>query len=404
MTNTSENSLYVPNNTFSKIWPFVFLVLTLTIPSLCDVQKFLGNKGLIFYLLIVPAAVFFLWKFLPFFITRISERQAFILMLMFWASVAGIFFLIHPIANVHIIGKGSDSNEGLNLAIRELLHMRYPYKVRAFLGNPISELPGEILLSIPFAIMGNSAYQNIFWIFIFSIFLRSYFGSWRLVLPLMLMIFIFSPTVDQQLVTGGPMLANEIFIMLSMYLFVTQMSDARHSELSKIGSALFLGIAMSSRLNFVLLAPPLISCLMQNSDRRKTVKYILFSGTVWLLVTMPFYFYAPESFTPFHTQASHASFNGLPFSVILLPLAGAILSIALAMRRMGVDCATLFESSALIQGFLIVTAIILSNMAKDEINFSLSRYGIMFILLGCVPCWLALTKEYSCNLITVDKK
>jgi hypothetical protein len=366
------------------------------IPSLGVIQKYFGISGIVVYLLVVPAAIFLcLWIFLPFFVTRISETQAFWLTLVFLACLVGIFLVVFPIADVHIPGKGSDSDDGLNLAVRELLNFRYPYHVRAYLGNPISELPGAILLSLPFVIMGDSAYQNIFWIFLFSIFLKAYLKTWRLVLPLLLLVFSLSPVVLQQLVTGGPLLANEIFIMLSIFLIASQLSGAHNSAIAKFGSAVFLGIAMSSRLNFVLVGPLLLSYLAQNADWKQTVRYLLLSVAAWAVVTLPFYFYAPESFTPFRVQTGHVSHSILPFSTLLLPLAGGIVSVVLAMRRMKPDCEALFGYSALVQGILVTAVIILASLAKGEIDFAPSRYGLFFLFLGSVPCWRALTRNYK---------
>lgn len=384
------------NKNFIKLWPFVWFVLLLLTPSLYVIQKYLGAQGLVVYVLFVPVTVFFVLRnFLPFFTTRISEKQAFLLTLMFLACLVVIFFIVFPKANVHLPGQGSDSDDGLNLAVHELLNLQYPYNVRAYLGNPISEFPGAIMLSMPFVMMGNSAYQNIFWIILFCMFLKFYFKTWRLVFPLMLLLFVLSPEIARQLVTGGPILANEIFVMLSMYLIVSQVSEAHHSTMAKIGSAVFLGIAMSSRLNFVLVGPLLLSCLVQNSGWKQTAKYLLISVLVWSVVTLPFYFYSPESFTPFRTQASKATFSEFPWSFILLPLVGGIVSVILAMRRMGPDCEALFGYSALVQGLLIAAVVILSSLAMGKIDLYTSRYAMMFLLLGCVPCWRVLTREWK---------
>ena len=384
------------NKNFIKIWPFVWLVLLLLSPSLYVIQKYLGAQGLVFYVLFVPVTVFFVLRnFLPFFTTRMSEKQAFLLTLMFLACLVVIFFIVFPKANVPLPGQGSDSDDGLNLAVQELLNLRYPYNVRAYLGNPISEFPGAIMLSMPFLMMGNSAYQNIFWIILFCMFLKLYLKTWRLVFPLMLLLFVLSPEVVRQLVTGGPILANEIFVMLSMYLIVSQLSGTHDSTMAKIGSAVFLGIAMSSRLNFVLVGPLLLSCLVQNSGWKQTVKYLLISLLVWSVVTLPFYFYSSGSFTPLIAQADKASHSALPYSVILLPLVGGMISVILAMRRMGPDCEALFGYSALVQGLLVVAVVILSNLSKDKIDLFDTRYGIMFLFLGCVPCWRVLTREWQ---------
>ena len=84
------------------------------------------------------------------------------LALVFLAGVAVVFMVIFPIANVHIPGRGSDSADGLNLPVKEILNLRYPYNVRAYLGNPISELPGSILLSMPFCNHGEQCLPEYF--------------------------------------------------------------------------------------------------------------------------------------------------------------------------------------------------------------------------------------------------
>ena len=187
--------------------------------------------------------------------------------------------------------------------------------------------------------------------------------------------------------------------MLTMYLIISTLTGAHHSPMAKIGSAVFLGITMSSRLNFVLVGPLLFSCLVQNSGWKQTLKYLLLSMAAWAVVTLPFYFYSPEAFTPFSVQAGKASYSVLPFSVVLLPFAGGILSVVLAMRRMGPDCEILFWSSALVQCLIIAAAFILSSLTKNKINFELLRYGVMFLFLGCIPCWYTLTREWKQLLI-----
>ena len=61
-------------------------------------------------------------------------------------------------------GGGSDSDDALNLATRALLHGEYPYRIRTYLGSPATYLPGSLLLAVPFVLLGNAAYQDLFWL------------------------------------------------------------------------------------------------------------------------------------------------------------------------------------------------------------------------------------------------
>ena len=81
---------------------------------------------------------------------------------------------------MHLPGKGSDADDALNLAVNELLHGRYPFYARTYLDNPVANLPGTIFLAVPFALLGNSAYQNFFWLMVFFIAVSLSVRSWRL--------------------------------------------------------------------------------------------------------------------------------------------------------------------------------------------------------------------------------
>jgi len=40
---------------------------------------------------------------------------------------------------------------------------KYPYYETSFLGNPISPMPGALLIALPFYVLGWTALQNIVW-------------------------------------------------------------------------------------------------------------------------------------------------------------------------------------------------------------------------------------------------
>jgi len=64
------------------------------------------------------------------------------------AAVLVVVVLLHP-----MVDAGSDSDEALTIASRESLCGRNPYRCHTSLGNPLSPLPGWIVLNLPTAVV-----------------------------------------------------------------------------------------------------------------------------------------------------------------------------------------------------------------------------------------------------------
>ena len=144
-----------------------------------------------------------------------------------------VFALVHPIVDET---KG-DANEALNYAASELLHGRYPYGVRTQLGNVIAPLPGAVLLALPFAVLGDSAYQNFLWLAIFCLFCRRLFGSWRSALVIFWAVVALSPTVVRSVILGGDRVANTLFVLLLAVFLVDSVEDGGTSRMRTIVAA-----------------------------------------------------------------------------------------------------------------------------------------------------------------------
>ncbi len=153
------------------------LIAVFFLASTGTLQQYLGIAGALAYLVVlavlVPVAVRVV---LPWFLAHTSERSALWLALATLVALVVVFAVVYPHANRHAGLAGSDRDDAANIATRHLLHLQYPYSTPTYLGNLINQLPGALFLDAPFVLLGNSAYQNLFWLAAFFLGLRYYFS------------------------------------------------------------------------------------------------------------------------------------------------------------------------------------------------------------------------------------
>ena len=376
-------------------WFFIKFASFLILPSLYVVNKYTGVAGVFLYgMLVLLLLLAFSKYFLKKLFFRITERRAFWLIVITLCFLIAIFYLCYPIANSGIFGPGSDRDEDMNISTSALLHGRYPYYVKTYLGNQITHLPGSLFLSAPFVLLGNGAYQNFFWILLFLIMLKFHLGSLRLALFLLWLLFILSPALLHELITGGDLIANSLYILIFIFLTINTVSNPHSKKWKKVLSAILLGIGLSSRANFLFLLPLIFSALVQNAGYRKAVGYIMLTGAVFAAVTLPFYLYDPQNFTPLYVQLMKIKHfdSALPFASISIILIGAITASLLSFRRMNSDCNALFRNCALVQVSLMASTAILETISRGTLEFSFLGYGLSFLFFAAVPLWAQLSR------------
>lgn len=372
------------------------LWLSLVLPSLSQVQKYLGNIGVFSYILIVFLVLLRIRRYyFRGFLNKVTGKRAFGLAAITLIGFIVIFFIVYPIANSGIVGGGTDREEDANIATIELLHGRFPYYPRTSLNNPISHLPGSLLLSIPFVLLGNSAYQNFFWLFLFIITAGFYLKGMASAIFLFWIISILSPVVMQEFVTGGDLLSNSIYVCLFILFLINSVANSKAGETKKVLSSVLLGIGLSSRANYILLLPLVFSALVQNAGYKTAVKYTLLTCLAFFIVTVPFFLYDPKGFSPMSVQFSKINqLNSIShFTGASLVLAGGVISVLFSFQRMDRDCIILFRNCAFVGAFLIICAIIFDIINEAKFNLVSSGYGFSFLFFGALSFWRGLTKE-----------
>src|SRR5882724_2182705 len=181
-------------------WGLCFSIL---IPSIGVCQKYLGLKGVVAYLVAGVIGLLVIIVFEDPLFNLLKENRAPVLGILTAIGMLAIFLVVYPMANSGKFGGGSDTDEAITLAATNLLYGKYPYYARTYLGNPIDPLPGAILLSIPFVLLRNEGYQNLFWMILGFVALKFYLKSWKQALILSWVIVAFSPRLMGLYVTGN---------------------------------------------------------------------------------------------------------------------------------------------------------------------------------------------------------
>lgn len=374
--------------------PALALAGALALASVGTVQRYLGTGSVGLYLfamaLLVPLLVA---RGLRMFLRYTSERMALRAALVTLLVLVVAFVVVYPLAQGDVFGGGSDRDEAATLGARNLLHLRFPYDGVTYLGNPISDLPGALLLAAPFALLGTSAYQNLVWLPAFFIVLGLHIRSSRLALAAAWVALIASPSIVREFVTGGDLVPNAVYVLLSMLAVLSASAmPGRRGVWLALAAAGALGVALSSRANYLLVIPLLVSAVFQQHGRGAALRVAATSTAVAGALTLPFYLYDRAGFSPLRTENKFAQFETvLPHAQAIILSAAVGLTVGLAFTRMNDRAGALARNCALVQAFLVVCVLVLASAKAHRPDFTFfSPYGInavFFALLAAAESW-----------------
>jgi hypothetical protein len=382
-----------------RISALLILAFSLLVPSIGAVQKYAGQAGLICYIAVVLLALLIGGRLVfPWLLNHCSNRQAIGLAVVGWLVLLLAFIIVYPIANAGVVGGGTDRDEALNIAVWELLAGRYPYYPRTYLDAPISPLPGSILLATPFVLLGNSAYQNLFWIAAFYLLIVRHFSDHRIALFMLGTMLALSPLFWQEFLTGGDLLANSLFICIFILLFVQEhLYLSINSVKKKIFIAILLGVGLSSRLNYLFLLFPVCSLLWQIYGLRHMLKYVAIICATFAIITLPFYIYDPVSFSPLHTLRKVDQFGTyLPLAGPLIVALSGLIALLFAVRPLRDNPTAFMLACALPQAIPIVAGLVF-YAARGRLDYTFPGYGFSFMWFGILAAWLQIARtNVSC--------
>ncbi|MFN4279312.1 hypothetical protein [Thermosynechococcus sp.] len=372
-------------------------VLLFSFPSTALIQKYFGVIGILSYVTIVAVALLSVLKLKLQIFSFVSRFYLAILTCVVGFGI-GCFWLLYPLETTGALGLGSDRDEALNIAFWQLVQGKYPYSATTHLGGQITPLPGAFLIASPFILLGNSAYQNLFWLAIFLLLTSIYLESHVSAIVMLIFLSFLSPAFQYEYISGGDLIANSIYVLTAIFLQMKALSS--NSPIAKISACLFTGITLTSRSNFLTLLPLLFALFCRSAGRRSALTYLSLSVLSFVSLVIPFYLVSPNSFPPFSAGNKLSGLETtIPFlstGIISLTL---LTSLLLSIRLIRISKPSLLPSfmiaCAIVQALPMVAAVLLMSILNQQLDFSFlhHRYGLMSVFFALWGLWPRLFNE-----------
>jgi len=373
--------------------PAIGLSLALVVASVGTVQKYLGSGAAVLYALAVVALVPLALRVADPAWRLLDGRYAVVIAVIALVILAAIFFVVYPHANTHSGTVGSDRDDAADLGGHALLDGRYPYTERTYLAQPISQFPGGLLFAVPFVALGHSAYAALFWLPVFFLLLVLLCREPATPVLLLLLALVVSPALVREVVTGGDLVANSVAVLLAAYAVIACLERRPAASLA---AAAGLGVALSWRLNYVFVLPPLLAVAARRRSPGFAVLAGGFAAAAFAAVTVPFWVGHGHAFTPFDTSDRLSGFDGrIPGGAHAVLAVGLALSLGLAFRAGELSSRRVFADTAFVQSFFVLAVVVLASSDAHALDLGplVPGYGlpVLFFALAAgarpLPSW-----------------
>lgn len=308
-------------------------MIVCSLTGFAPIAKYFHGFVLIAFVLGIAAAVVLAMVWLRRWHLRAPRQRHHAWLIALWIGFALLFAVFFPISQRHILGPGSDRADALRVSGSALIHGRYPYYTSTYLGNDITPLPGAILLALPFFLLGNVAFQNLFWLAAFIAFACWFFCDRATAFIFVLLLLGTSAVNLDDFVVGGDLLVNAMYICIALACVIAT-HEQKSSLWSQLVSAVFLGLAIDSRPVYIVVFPLTFAYLCQHGGAKQAIRALLVSAGAATLWSVPFYLHSPAHFTPLHLRDKLDFIPPQYHAAVLLPTLGVLISCAACFMRL----------------------------------------------------------------------
>jgi len=349
------------------------------VASAATVQKYGGTGGLLAYLAVLVLLTWFAAPAVPRLRAGLSDRGAIVVGVVALTAVAVLFAIAHPRADRQAATAGSDRDDAADVGAQLLLDGRYPYDGRTYLGQPISQLPGGLVLAAPFVALGASAYAAFFWLPVLVLLLRSRFREWRTPLLLALLALCLAPGLLREVVTGGDLVANGVAVLCAAWLVLRT-----QRPVPALLAALLLGVVLSWRLSFALALPALFVALARLHGVRRVMTTAAVAGASFTAITLPFALHEGR-FWPLESSNHLQRFDGvLPGGGTTVAIVTGLLVGAAALVPQRWSVTRFLWHAVGSQVALVLSVVVLESFRNGTVDFSplIPGYGLLALFFG----------------------
>ncbi len=318
---------------------------------------------------------------------RVSKWIIFVTITLLALAIA----LINPLidtAGFTVLGYqvgASDNDDAVRLGIAALLDGQNPYLQRTFLDQVIGPLPGSFVLGAPFYLLGSVAYASIFFLWLFW-FLASRQSPTNGTL-LFLLILTASPAVIYQALAGMDY-TTDIMAVIGLGALAIHLRDKLlWLHLIAVG----VGIAMATRINLVLLAIPLMAVVFEYHGWRRALSTGIAMAAGFLAISIPFYLWDPDSFSP--VQAGSDKVDGFSLGPLVFPLVGLAVGVILALLLPHRNALDFYRDAFWIQFAVLSLATLMRFLIDDPQARNYFNYGVLALYPGALFFWARITSR-----------
>jgi hypothetical protein len=310
-------------------------------------------------------------------------------LLLFFALMTA-FAILYPLSLKHTLNIGSDREDALRVELLAVRNHQYPYDARTFLGNPPTPLPGAMLLAAAFFALGHIAWQNFLWLTLFFFFAIRFFRHRATALFYLAVFLLFAPSHLSDFTAGGDYLTNFFYVAIAVALFNHSLD---YSLYASIPAALFLGVALSSRILYAVILIPLLMLTLQRTSRLRAAGLFFLVLLAACAVTLPVLSPHPLSRLLLQLQQNAVKLRYIPSAILpqwTLPLLAIVVASTAFFVRMDLP-----------RLFLIFSAATFVMLAPFVVTFALHsdklRYAFFYLSVSALSFSLWALSRYEQN-------
>ncbi len=364
------------------------LALLLAFPSTGVIQKYSGVAGVAAYMAVVIGVVLLTARLTRRLAPWLRRHFRGLAVLAIAALAAG-FVLLHPFEDGRGPGKSSDRDEGLEMAVTRMAHGESPYYPSNTSAGPLSVLPGSMLFAAPFVALGNSGYQNVFWLAVFLFAAAGFFKDKATALYVLTVPLAVSIAAQYEFVSGGDLIANGLFVALLFLFALKSWEEMSSPGWQRWAACVLVGVALASRANFLLLMPLFAAALWRAAGLKNALAGTSLAGLAYAAMVLPFYLNDPAGFTPIRSRDKLAFLDHtLPWASTAMIGATVLASLAAALwllkRPAENPLTAFFRCCTIVTLTPMACAVLFSSWiaGNPDLGIMRDRFGLMYVFFA----------------------